>query len=700
MSRLIFSFFLFSFVAVVSSAEPIGVNWKLAQETVTASRGKIVHLQLVGEIPAGWHTYSSKEYKLGPQPTKVAVSSGAVELAGRLTSNPEPISAHDDGFNVDVETLTGTVTFDVPLKVKDMIAAGRHTIVLTVTSALCNERVCIGPSDAILSFILIVPQTSRLPLANKPPHLSEQAGETPAVRENNRSSTGSKLASETSASISLATYLWSSLVAGVFALLTPCVFPMIPITVSFFIKRQHISRQRAIRDAGIYSLIIILMFAGIGFFFALLLGATGITDFATNPWVNLLVAAVFILLALSLLGMYEIQLPEGLISKLTQSAQPGKGIVSVLLMGLIFTLTSFTCTTPFVGAIMVSATQGDWLWPLFGMLVFATVFSSPFFLLALFPAALKSLPKSGDWLNSVKALMGLLEIAAAMKFISNADLVWRWGLLTREVFLLTWIGLAVLAAFYLLNYIRVASDRSVTRRRGERGEELNYISVANDRPVTRRRGERGEELNYISVANDRSVTRRRGERGEELNYSVANDRPIDRLNGLRLALATSCFLIAIFLFSGLFGWSLGIVDAYVPPKVYPGDKNTSTELTWLDDWNVAVVEAHRLRRPIFANYTGHTCTNCRRMETGMFLRPEISERLRDYVRVRLHTDGRKDAAEIEQSNRNQRMQQERYRTTALPFYAIVSPDGVDLATFPGYTEDAESFQRFLDSGRK
>jgi len=614
---------LFLLGAIVSAAEPTGVNWKLEHSAINAARGETVNLKLIGEVPQGWHTYSSKTYKMGPQPTQIAVPPGVVEISGRITSKPEPVIRHDDGFNTDIEELTGTVTFEVPLRVKDTAVPGRHRIVLTVTSQLCNERECIGPDDLMLPLTLTVVDTpaANAGLAAKPDS-GTQAGLAAPTDIAKAEKEG------------LGAYLWLSLAAGATALLTPCVFPMIPITVSFFIKRRQVSRRRAIRDAGIYSLGIILMFTGIGFLFALLLGATGITDFATNPWVNLLVAGIFLLLAFSLLGMYEIQLPEGIIGRLTQSARPGEGIGAVLLMGLVFALTSFTCTVPFVGALLVSATQGDWLWPLLGMLVFATVFSAPFFLLALFPAAMKSLPRAGGWLNSVKVLMGLLEIAAAMKFLSNTDLVWRWGLLTREVFLLTWIGLAVLATFYLLGRVQ-----------------------------------------------------------------FAHDRPVERLNGLRWVSATGFFSVALFLASGLFGRPLGIVDTYAPPEAYPGTQGASADMTWLTDWDAALAEAQRAHKPIFVDYTGYTCTNCRRMETGMFSRPEISGLLKDYVRVQLHTDGRKDAAEAEQSKHNQQMQQTRYRTTALPFYAVVSPNGTDIATFPGYTEDAKAFEQFLVSGR-
>jgi thiol:disulfide interchange protein len=422
-------------------------------------------------------------------------------------------------------------------------------------------------------------------------------------------------------------YLLTAFGAGALALLTPCVFPMIPITVSFFTKRKHISRSRAIRDAGIYSLGIIFTFTALGFLFALLMGATGIQDFASNPWVNLFVAAVFILLAGSLFGFYEIQLPTGVLNKLNAKANEGEGILSVLLMGLVFSLTSFTCTVPFVGAVMVSATRGDWLWPMMGMLAFATAFSIPFFLLALFPAALKSLPKSGGWLNSVKVLMGFLEIAAAMKYLSNADLVWQWALLTRSVFLVIWVVLAVLAVLYLIGRIK-----------------------------------------------------------------FVHDTPVEKLSGVRMLTATGFLSIAVFLTTGIFGGQLGVLEGYVPLQTYASDKE------WLENYEAGLKLAKETGKPIFVDFTGYTCTNCRAMEATMFTRPEVAALLSQYVRVRLHTDGRANKQQIEENRENQKMQQDRYDTIALPYYAAISPEDKDIVQFDGYTNSPAEFVTFLKKG--
>jgi thiol:disulfide interchange protein len=222
-----------------------------------------------------------------------------------------------------------------------------------------------------------------------------------------------------------ASFVWFAATAGALSLLTPCVFPMVPITVSYFTQHAGTSRSASVRNAIIFALGIIATFTALGLALAILVGATGINQFAANPWVNLFITAIFLGFAFNLLGAYEIQVPPILLNKLDAATRNGasSGTVGALLMGLMFTLTSFTCTAPFIGTLLVTASQGQWQRPLAGMLAYSVIFALPFFILAVVPQWMARLPKSGGWLNSVKVVMGFLEIAAAMKFLSNADLV-------------------------------------------------------------------------------------------------------------------------------------------------------------------------------------------------------------------------------------------------------------------------------------
>jgi thiol:disulfide interchange protein len=299
-------------------------------------------------------------------------------------------------------------------------------------------------------------------------------------------------------------------------------------------------------------------------------------------------------------------------------------------MGLTFTLTSFTCTVPFVGTVLVATAQGDWLWPAIGMLGFSLVFAAPFFVLALLPRLLTALPKSGGWLNSVKVTMGFLEIAAAMKFISNVDLVWNWRIFSREVVLAIWISVAVLATTYLLG-----------------------------------------------------------------KFQLPHDTPIGNLGVMRMLAAMLFLAIGFYLFTGLIGGSLGELDAFLPPRTsgaltLTGSGVPGQELTWHTNLNPALEQARRDQKPIFIDFTGYTCTNCRWMESNVFPLPAMHAELSRFVRLQLYTDG-----VGKQYEENQRYQKENYGTVALPLYALLDPQGKKVASFPGMTRKPEEFLRFL-----
>jgi thiol:disulfide interchange protein len=254
-------------------------------------------------------------------------------------------------------------------------------------------------------------------------------------------------------------FLWLAAVTGALSLLTPCVFPMIPITVAFFNSREGQSRSHALRHALLFASGIIVTFTALGLGLAVVVGAAGLAQFASDPWVNIVIGLFFIAFALSLLGLYDLPLPfsNRFLNQIDASARDrsGRAIGSVL-MGFAFTLASFTCTAPFVGPLLVSASRGEWLVPLAGMAVFSTVFAAPFFILALVPRWATSLPRAGHWLKDVKVVVGLFEIAAALKFFSNADLVWGTGVLSRTTVLTAWVVIALIAAAYLA--IRIVRD--------------------------------------------------------------------------------------------------------------------------------------------------------------------------------------------------------------------------------------------------
>lgn len=681
--------------AFAQDMENSSVKWKVLTPAVTAKPGETAMIKVEASIEPGWHLYSLKKYpddlEAAPMPTEITiVGSDILKLGSGIRTSKKPKSELDKAFEIETEYWEKQVTFTIPVRIPKSSKAGEKlTASVNFNFMTCNDEKCIPSTDKGLPFAIEIEAdsskaadtaataisvdstalaTSDTAAAAVDSGYTADAGVAPmdtalasnttgrnSVDDDDEELTGSNEQIAAAQARGLGSYLGLAALMGALALLTPCVFPMIPITISFFTKRTQSTRRRSLRDAGLYSLGIILSFTMIGFLFALLLGASGIQDFATNPVVNIAIAAVFMILALNLFGMFEIQLPTSVLNRLNRKAQSdGDSIAGVLLMGVVFSLTSFTCTVPFVGGLMVSATTtGSWLWPLLGMATFATVFAAPFFLLALFPAVLKSLPRSGGWLNSVKVVMGFLELAAAIKFLSNADLVWAWGLLTREFFLSIWIAIAVLITVYLLG-----------------------------------------------------------------RFTLPHDSPVDKVGPIRVLFAVGSLAVAFWLIVGVFGGSLGELEAMVPPQEYPGKGNTSplasigggvggaravtagveqsgvAEEEWITDrYDEALALSRSTGKPMFVDFTGFTCTNCRWMEKNMFTLPEISELMNEYILVRLYTDGRDSIHKV-----NRKMQVDRFRTIALPYYAIINPADSVLGTFDGMTRKTEKFASFLEQG--
>jgi len=456
--------------AFAAAQEPI--KWSLAiTNKGPLKAGQKVEAILTARIDKGWHLYGLEEPDGGPPPTVIGVTTPKpFSLEGAITA-PAPIKAFDPNFNLETEYYEDEAVFTLPLKLAVGTANGRHTLKVTANWVTCNDRLCLPPKELTLS----VDAGVGVDLASLPPPAPAStaggaidSGVTPGASTAVNTSTSPAAGATappakvkvvdmaaTDAASTLSAYVGLAALMGGLSLLTPCVFPMVPITVSYFTNRARKSRREAITQALIYGFGIIFTFTGLGFTLALVFGASGLNRFAADPWLNLAVTAMFIAFAFSLFGVWEMALPSSWLTAASK-ADSGKGrMVGTLMMGLAFTLTSFTCTAPFLGTLLVVAAQGDWQWPLAGMLAFSTVFALPFIILAIIPQAVASLPRSGPWLLSVKAVMGIVEIAAAMKFLSNADLVWGWGIFTREVVLATWVVLAVVLVVYLSGLVKL-----------------------------------------------------------------------------------------------------------------------------------------------------------------------------------------------------------------------------------------------------
>jgi len=431
----------------------------------------------------------------------------------------------------------------------------------------------------------------------------------------------------------MGSFLWLAAVTGALSLLTPCVFPMIPVTVTWFNQIADGGRSRVIRNAILFAGGIVGTFTALGLGLALLVGASGLARLAANPWVNIAIGLSFVAFALNLMGAWELRLPfiSAAVTDVDASIRERPGTaVSSLLMGFAFTLASFTCTAPFVGPLLVSAARGEWHRPLIGMLVFSMVFSAPFFILAALPRFTGHLPRPGRWMVSLRFLVGLAELGAAIKFFSNADLVWRTGAIPREAMVFAWAALALIGAIYLGFPLFVTTG---ARR----------LSISRAFAV----------LIFLSIGG--------------------------------------------WIASGARGRSLGELEAFLPPEEIGDDATTVSsnvhgkDTGWImNDQPAALARARQTNRLVLIDFTGYTCTNCRWMEANMFARPDVSAALRGYVLSRLYTDGVGSLYE-----KQQQWQERQFGTVALPLYAVVDSNGRTLKTFAGLTRSPAEFLTFL-----
>jgi thiol:disulfide interchange protein len=434
----------------------------------------------------------------------------------------------------------------------------------------------------------------------------------------------------------MSSFLWLAAVTGALSLLTPCVFPMIPITVTYFGGNANRSRAAVLGDALLFAGGIVVTFTALGLGLALLVGASGLARLAANPWVNIAIGLSFVAFALNLMGVWELHLR--FIDRTVNSAdtvarnRPASAAAS-LLMGFAFTLASFTCTAPFVGPLLVSAARGDWHRPLIGMLVFSIVFSAPFFILAVLPGFMRHLPKPGSWMVSLRFLVGLAELGASLKFFSNADLVWRTHAISRNAIVGSWAALALVGALYLL-------------------------------------------------------------------IPIVGSRGGKRLSVPRAFATVVCAAIAFMVAQGLRGKSLGDLEAFLPPPDISEEASAGTTLAaghsdqrlgWiLNDQQAALAKARQTGKLVLIDFTGYTCSNCRWMESNIFERTDVAAALDRYVLSRLYTDGQGPLYEKQQD-----FQERQFGTVALPLYAIVDANGRTVRTFAGLTRSPAEFLAFL-----
>ena len=599
---------------------PDPVQFQIKEIPSKVQAGEVFDILLDVSIEGDWHLYSVlNDPEAGPFPTEFSAESDNIVLAGEVTESDADIE-FDPNFEADLGWHSSFAQFTVPVAVKTEVS-GEQEIELSVFYQVCDDRVCLPPKTKIIKASIMVEGVAATPYEGA-------IGGASSTETSNKSLSNDGLLS----------FIWISILAGFAALLTPCVFPMIPLTVSYFSKQGE--ESKGVGQALIFGLAIVITFTLIGILLAVILGASGAQNFASNPFVNAMIALVLIAFALSLLGAYELQLPHQLTNFLNRKSNESSGLLGILFMAMTISAVSFSCTAPFVGAVFAAAAGGEWFYPIIGMVGFSAAFASPFVLFAMFPKWLESLPKSGSWMNLVKVLLGFIELAAAIKFISNVDLVMGWGMVSRPFAIAAWIAIFFVAGFYVLGV-----------------------------------------------------------------FALKHETKSETVSTGRLMLALPLFLFSFYLIPGLLGASLGIWDSWLPPKQATDvsvvgtiaamggtGTGTSAEEGWTQDFENAVEEAEEEAIPVFIDFTGYTCTNCRAMESNVFPLAEVKERFDQMKLVKLYTDGGTDA------QKNQMLQFELTGNVALPTYVILDPSTKQvLAQELGYIA-ADKFISFLEKG--
>ena len=660
---------LFSAVAMAQPASP--VKWSAS---AVESDGDIYEVQLTADIDQGWHIYDFGPYAEDLFIATTEISIDGAEKVGSITPSKEPHRAYDDVYEAEIGTWEGKVVFVQKVKA----AAEPTTLAISVYYGACNDQSCLPPASEDLTVKIgaakgAAPAEETVPAEETTPAEEVTPAEEPAeevvapVEEDKDNSS-----------------LWSTLLAAaawaLAALLTPCVFPMIPMTVSFFVKGGEGGKMRAILYGVFIVALYTLPIAALILITRLVGGATVTADIfnwlATHWLPNTIFFLVFMIFAASFFGAFEITLPSSWVNKSDQNSDR-KGLLGVFFLALTLVLVSFSCTGPIVGGAIIGAvsTTNDIWTPILTMLVFSTVFALPFVLFALFPSVLQKMPKSGGWLNSVKVVLGFIEIALGFKFLSTADQTYHWGLLDREIYLGIWIVVFTLLGLYLLGKLKFAHD-----------SEVKYISVP------------------------------------------------------RLALAIASFTFVTYMIPGLWGAPLKKMTGYLPPMstqdfvltsggtaAVATDKAVTVDgkepkysdvlhmphgLSGFYDYAEALAAARKANQPVFLDFTGLGCVNCREMEERVWCDSRILESMRnDFVLLALFGDSRAAVAEEDQVTNangkvlktigevNSNLVYERYGIASQPNYLILDGEGNVLASH-SYDLNIDNFIAFLEEGKQ
>ena len=688
MKKLISSIML-ALIALVAQAQILTpVKWKIKLDDKGGAPEK--EIVFTATADKGWHLYDMNLPEGGPVSTSFTFETlNGAELIGQPVPSVKPTTVYDEQFAMNLRWYPGTVSFTQKLKVTD---PAKFKAEGEVEFMACNDETCLPPDQIPFSFDkksihvdpalaanssttevdkedataiqpdtqVVAEEASELntpdPAAKETPATtSPKASDSLTDSPNLWSPVIDQLKSFGDATVSAADTSWffiffAGFLGGLIALLTPCVWPMIPMTVSFFLKRTK-DRKKAIRDAITYGLSIIVIYLVMGLLITGIFGASALNDLSTNAIFNILFFLLLVVFAVSFFGAFELVLPASWTSKLDSKADSTTGILSIFFMSFTLVLVSFSCTGPIIGTLLVqAASMGTAVGPAIGMFGFALALSIPFSVFAIFPNMLQSMPKSGGWLNSVKVVLGFLELALALKFLSVADLAYGWRLLDREAFIVLWIVIFSLLGVYLLGKIKFSHD-----------SEVKYVSVP--------------RLFMAIISFAFAI------------YMVPGlwGAPLKAISAFAPPLYTQDF------------------------NLYKNEVHAA-----FDDYESGMAYAKKVNKPVMIDFSGFGCVNCRKMEASVWTDPKVKQMLEnDYVLITLMVDDKTklpQPIEIQENGKTRKLktigdkwsylQRSKFGSNAQPFYILLNDEGQPLGPSYAFNEDVSKYIQFLQNGLK
>lgn len=688
MKKLISSIML-ALLALVAQAQILTpVKWKIKLDDKGGAPEK--EIVFTATADKGWHLYDMNLPEGGPVSTSFTFETlNGAELIGQPVPSVKPTTVYDEQFAMNLRWYPGTVSFIQKLKVTD---PAKFKVEGEVEFMACNDETCLPPDQIPFSFDkksihvdpalaanssttevdkedataiqpdtqVVAEEASELntpdPAAKKTPATtSSKASDSLTDSPNLWSPVIDQLKSFGDATVSAADTSWlfiffAGFLGGLIALLTPCVWPMIPMTVSFFLKRTK-DRKKAIRDAITYGLSIIVIYLVMGLLITGIFGASALNDLSTNAIFNILFFLLLVVFAVSFFGAFELVLPASWTSKLDSKADSTTGVLSIFFMSFTLVLVSFSCTGPIIGTLLVqAASMGTAVGPAIGMFGFALALSIPFSVFAIFPNMLQSMPKSGGWLNSVKVVLGFLELALALKFLSVADLAYGWRLLDREAFIVLWIVIFSLLGVYLLGKIKFSHD-----------SEVKYVSVP--------------RLFMAIISFAFAI------------YMVPGlwGAPLKAISAFAPPLYTQDF------------------------NLYKNEVHAA-----FDDYESGMAYAKKVNKPVMIDFSGFGCVNCRKMEASVWTDPKVKQMLEnDYVLITLMVDDKTklpQPIEIQENGKTRKLktigdkwsylQRSKFGSNAQPFYILLNDEGQPLGPSYAFNEDVSKYIQFLQNGLK